>query len=65
MLRDSALIFLRKEDSEMDELLYTIADIQRIFKISRPTASKLVHSEGFPHAGGGRKKGPDPGSCFG
>lgn len=32
----------------MDELLYTIADIQRIFKISRPTASKLVHSEGFP-----------------
>lgn len=32
----------------MKEKFYTLAEMQEIFRISKPTALKLVHSEGFP-----------------
>ena len=32
----------------MSDKIYTLAEIQEFFKISKPTAINMVHAEGFP-----------------
>lgn len=32
----------------MTNKIYTLEDIQEFFKVSKPTALSIVHSEGFP-----------------
>ena len=43
-VRDAA----EKKSDEQDPILYTIEDIQRIFKIGRNKALALMNSTGFP-----------------
>jgi len=39
-----------------DDVILTLKEIQEIFKVSKPTALKLIHSEGFPKLTGVGKR---------